>query len=72
MKINAIIPARRGSKRLPGKNLMSFAGKPLIQWTIEQAKESLIFDEIYVYTNDEEIIDLSFKLGVCTIYDEGA
>lgn len=54
----AIIPARRDSKRIPKKNVKMFCGKPLIQWTIEQAIESKVFNKIIVDTNDEDIIDL--------------
>ncbi|MFA5219447.1 MAG: acylneuraminate cytidylyltransferase family protein, partial [Bacteroidales bacterium] len=48
----AIIPARGGSKRLPGKNLLPLAGKPLIAWTIESAIRSEVFDRVVVSTDD--------------------
>ena len=54
--ITAIIPARGQSKGIPRKNLAHICGKPLIVWTIEQAKESCC-DEIYVLTDDQEITD---------------
>lgn len=53
----AVIPARKGSKRLPGKNLMNIAGKPLIAWTIEAALEAGIFERIIVSTDAEEIAE---------------
>jgi len=59
----AIIPARGGSKRLPGKNIMSIAGKPLIAWTIEAARHSGVFDRIMVSTDDNEIARTSEKYG---------
>ena len=59
----AIIPARGGSKRLPGKNLMPIAGKPLIVWTIEAALESGIFDRVLVTTDSEEIAEISIRAG---------
>ena len=40
----AIIPARGGSKRIPGKNILDFHGRPMIGWTIDAALESGIFD----------------------------
>ena len=49
-KILAIIPARGGSKGLPGKNIKPLLGKPLIGWTIEQALTSKYIDEIFVST----------------------
>jgi CMP-N,N'-diacetyllegionaminic acid synthase len=52
MKIVALIPARAGSKRIPGKNTKLLGGKPLIQWTIEAAKESGVFQSIWVCTDD--------------------
>ncbi len=59
----AIIPARGGSKRVPGKNIIDFNGKPLIAWTIEAAKESGLFDKIVVSTDSEEIAEVSKKFG---------
>ena len=52
------IPARGGSKRLPRKNLRALAGKPMIAYTIEQALQSALFDEVYVCTEDREIADV--------------
>lgn len=60
----AIIPARLGSKRLPRKNTLEFCGKPLIEWTIEAAVESKVFDEICVTTDCDEIIALTEALGI--------
>ena len=60
----AIIPARAGSKRLPGKNMMNLCGKPLIQWTIEAARGSEYIDEILISTDSENIIELAKNLGV--------
>lgn len=61
--IIAIIPARGGSKRLPGKNIKDLAGKPMIAWTIEAAIQSDIFDHILVSTDDEEIANISKAFG---------
>ncbi|WP_022941180.1 cytidylyltransferase domain-containing protein [Psychromonas hadalis] len=62
-KILAIIPARGGSKRLPRKNILPLAGKPLIAWTIEAAIKSDIFDEVMVNTDNQEIADVAEKFG---------
>lgn len=53
----AIIPARGGSKRLPGKNLIDFFGKPLLAWTIEAAVTAAVFDRVLVSTEDAEIAE---------------
>ena len=53
MKIVAMIPARKGSKRLKNKNLSLISGKPLIYYSIKTAKESKIFSEIYINSDDE-------------------
>jgi len=64
MKTIALIPARRGSKRLPGKNMALLCGKPLLQHAIESAKESRIFHRIIVSTDWEECVELAMSLGV--------
>lgn len=58
-----IIPARGGSKRIPRKNIKDFHGKPMIQWSIEAAKASNIFDKIIVSTDDDEIGEIAEDLG---------
>ena len=55
----AIIPARGGSKRLPNKNILPLAGKPLIQWTIEAAKNSKYIDQIVVSSDKDEILEIA-------------
>lgn len=62
-KIIGIIPARGGSKGIRKKNIVDLAGKPLIAYTIEQAKGSKYIDKIIVTTDDEEIADISRSLG---------
>ena len=52
---DAIIPARGGSKRVPRKNILPLAGKPLIAYTIEAALESALFHRVVVSTDSEEI-----------------
>jgi len=60
----AFIPARKGSKGLPGKNKKLFHGKPLIQWSIDQAKESKLFDNIIVSSDDSDILAIASKCKV--------
>jgi CMP-N,N'-diacetyllegionaminic acid synthase len=62
-KILAIIPARGGSKGIPKKNIKLLKDKPLIAWTIEEAKKSRFLDKIIVSTDDEEIMKVSKKWG---------
>jgi CMP-N-acetylneuraminic acid synthetase len=64
MKILAIIPARGGSKGLPGKNVKLLLGKPLIGWTIEQAKASKYVTEIFVSTDSKEIAEVAESFGI--------
>ena len=63
-KIICIIPARGGSKGLPGKNIKQLLGRPLLAWTIEQAKKSKYIDEIFVSTDDTDIARTSKEYGV--------
>ena len=58
-----IIPARGGSKGLPGKNIKNIAGFPLIYWTIEAAKSSKLLDDFYVSTDDEDIATIAKNYG---------
>lgn len=62
MKI-AIIPARAGSKRIPGKNSKIFCGKPMITWAIDYAFESRLFDKVIVSTDDEDIAQVARVAG---------
>jgi len=61
--ILAIIPARGGSKGIPRKNIKMLAGKPLIAWTIEEAKKSKYVDRLILSSEDEEIIEVAQKWG---------
>ena len=62
-----LIPARKGSRGIPGKNTKLFMGKPLIYWTLTCAIDSGIFAEIAVTTDDEIVKDISKSLGVTVI-----
>lgn len=59
----AIVPARCGSKGLPGKNIRELCGKPLIAWSIESGLSSSNIDEVVVSTDCEEIAKISKKYG---------
>jgi CMP-N-acetylneuraminic acid synthetase len=64
LKTLAVIPARHGSKRLPGKNTRNFLGVPLIGWSIGFALKMKRFDKIVVSTDSEEIANASRSAGV--------
>lgn len=59
----AVIPARGGSKRIPRKNIRSFAGKPMIAYAIEAARNCRLFERVVVSTDDAEIAAVSEVLG---------
>ena len=59
----AIITARGGSKRIPGKNKKEFLGKPILLYSIEAAVKSGVFDEVMISTDDNEIAELARKAG---------
>lgn len=63
MRIVAIIPARGGSKRLPKKNIHPFKGKPLMAYTIEACKQSSFITDIFVSSDDDEILDTGVAFG---------
>ena len=58
-----VITARGGSKRLPAKNVLDLAGKPLIAWTIEAGLRSKYIDELIVSTDNVEIAEISRNFG---------
>jgi CMP-N,N'-diacetyllegionaminic acid synthase len=58
-----LIPARGGSKGIPRKNIKPLAGKPLIAWTIDAAKQANVVDRIVVTTEDEEIAAVARAFG---------
>lgn len=64
--IAAVIPARGGSKRIPGKNIKPFAGKPMIAWSIEAARASGLFDRIVVSTDSPDIAAVAREHGAET------
>ena len=63
MRILALIPARGGSKRLPGKNIRMLGGRPLIAWSIEVAQGVAGIVDVLVSTDDEEIAAIAREYG---------
>ncbi len=62
-KILAIIPARSGSKGVPGKNLRLVHDKPLVAYSIEEAKKSEYIDKLVISSDDKEIIRVAKEFG---------
>ncbi len=63
MKILGLIPARGGSKGIPGKNITLLAGKPLIGWTLEAAHASARLSRVIVSTDDPQIAEVAAQCG---------
>jgi CMP-N-acetylneuraminic acid synthetase len=59
----ALIPARQGSKRVPGKNVRQLGGHPVIAYTIVPARESGVFESVIVSTDSEEIAEIARHYG---------
>ena len=64
--------ARGGSKRVPRKNIININGKPLIQYTIDEAKKSKYIDHYIVSTDDEEIENFCLSHGTTVYHRERA
>ncbi len=69
IKVLAIIPARKGSKGVPNKNKKKILGKPLISYTIEAALNSKFLDNIYVSSDDKDILKIAKEYGRIKIHD---
>ena len=63
VEVLAIIPARGGSKSIPGKNIYPILGKPLLAYTIESAKKSKLINRVIVSTDDPKIAEIAQKYG---------
>lgn len=70
MRAVGVIPARWGSTRFPGKPLALVAGKPLLQWVIEGARQAKRLSEICVATDDERIANLARFVGARVVMTE--
>ena len=63
MRVLGLIPARGGSKGVPGKNIRSVGGKPLIAWTIAAARKSKFLDRLILSSDDRDIIAVARRYG---------
>ncbi|MDC0597158.1 acylneuraminate cytidylyltransferase family protein [Candidatus Pseudothioglobus singularis] len=63
MNIHCIILARGGSKGIPKKNIISFCGKPLLAWTIEQCLKAKYISNVWVSSDDDDILDVAEQYG---------
>jgi CMP-N-acetylneuraminic acid synthetase len=63
MRNLGLIPARGGSKGIPGKNLVDLGGKPLIAWTVDAALASGVLDAVIITTDDPNIADAAVSAG---------
>ncbi len=63
MDIIAIIGAKSGGERLPNKNILKLGGKPVIAWVIDAALKSSLTDEVYVFTDSEQIAQIARFYG---------
>ena len=70
MKSHCVILARGGSKGLPNKNIKKFCGKPLIYWTISQSLNSKCFEEVWVSSDSDKILQISKKLERILLKDQ--
>jgi len=64
IKSTVIIPARGGSKRIPGKNRRRFNGLPMVEWPIRSSRDAQSVNEVVVSTDDDEIARISKDAGV--------
>jgi len=63
----AVIPARGGSKRIKRKNVREFNGRPMLAWAIRCAKETRMFEDIVVTSDDQEILDAAKSEGATVL-----
>lgn len=68
----AVIPARGGSKRIPGKNIKTFCGQPIIAYSIQAALNSGVIDHVIVSTDDEEVANVARVYGAETPFKRPA
>ena len=66
-KVTAIILARGGSKGIPNKNTLDFVGKPLVAWSVIQAKLTKEIDDVYISSDSDKILDIAESYGAIKI-----
>lgn len=62
-QVLAVIPARGGSKRIPGKNIRQFCGKPILAYSIEAARAAGVFDRVICSTDSDSIAEVAVECG---------
>lgn len=72
LRVLALIPARGGSKGIPGKNIVPLGGMPLIEWTIRAARTSSYVDEVILSSDDDRIIEVARELGCAVPFKRSA
>jgi CMP-N-acetylneuraminic acid synthetase len=68
MKVVAMIPARAGSKRVPGKNIKPLLGKPLLGYTVEAATNCSQIESVYVNSDSEHYLEIGSQFGANTYF----
>lgn len=68
----AVITARGGSKRIPGKNIREFCGRPILAYSIDAALQSGLFEEVMVSTDSEAIAEIAKKFGAAVPFMRSA
>ena len=63
-RVLAIVPARAGSERLPGKNVRPMAGRPMVEWTLRAGLEAATIDRLVVSTDDPAVAGVARAMGV--------
>ena len=66
-EVVAVIPARKGSKRVKGKNIRKFQGQPLLEWSIKAALQTPEVDRVVVSTDDPEASRLASKFPITVL-----
>lgn len=66
MKILGLIPARGGSKGIPGKNIKPLQGKPLLGYTLDSARKSSLLSRVILSSDDPEILQVAQQIGLET------
>ncbi|HLK45322.1 MAG TPA: NTP transferase domain-containing protein, partial [Acidimicrobiales bacterium] len=67
MRYLGVVPARAGSKGIPGKNMVDLGGKPMLQWTLEAARDATRLEAAVLTSDDDAAIGLAHELGLPTV-----